>query len=82
MSPTTSAVERAERDGRSWLLRAGDRIELTLLDRVPIEAHQIHRMEGERTDQDEAARAYEAETRCPAIRRVSGAESTRPLALA
>lgn len=31
-----------------------------LLDRVPIAARQIHRMEGERIDQDEAARAYEA----------------------
>lgn len=31
-----------------------------LLDRVPVAARQIHRMEGERTDQDDAARAYEA----------------------
>ncbi|MGH7517444.1 MAG: 6-phosphogluconolactonase [Gemmatimonadales bacterium] len=31
-----------------------------LLDRVPVGAPQIHRMEGERTDHDEAARAYEA----------------------
>ena len=31
-----------------------------LLDRVPIDASQVHRMEGERSDQDEAARAYEA----------------------
>ncbi len=31
-----------------------------LLDRVPIIAPQIHRMEGERADHDEAARAYEA----------------------
>jgi len=32
----------------------------TLLDRVPIAAPQVHRMEGERADQDQAARAYEA----------------------
>lgn len=31
-----------------------------LLDRVLANASQIHRMEGERADQDEAARAYEA----------------------
>ena len=31
-----------------------------LLDRVPIAASQVHRMEGERPDQDAAARAYEA----------------------
>jgi len=32
----------------------------TLLDRAPVAAHQVHRMEGERADHDEAARAYEA----------------------
>jgi 6-phosphogluconolactonase len=31
-----------------------------LLDRVPVAAPQVHRMEGERADHDEAARAYEA----------------------
>ncbi len=31
-----------------------------LLDRVPLDPSQVHRMEGERADQDEAARAYEA----------------------
>jgi 6-phosphogluconolactonase len=31
-----------------------------LLGRVPIEPSQVHRMEGERPDHDEAARAYEA----------------------
>jgi 6-phosphogluconolactonase len=31
-----------------------------LLDRVPVDASQVHRMEGERTDHDDAARAYEA----------------------
>ena len=31
-----------------------------LLDRVPVEASQVHRMEGERADRNESARAYEA----------------------
>jgi 6-phosphogluconolactonase len=31
-----------------------------LLDRVPVAASQVHRMEGERPDHDEAASAYEA----------------------
>jgi 6-phosphogluconolactonase len=31
-----------------------------LLDRVPVDLSQVHRMEGERADHDEAARAYEA----------------------
>jgi len=31
-----------------------------LLDHVPVAAPQVHRMEGERADHDEAARAYEA----------------------
>ncbi len=31
-----------------------------LLDRVPIDPAQVHRMEGERTDRDAAARTYEA----------------------
>lgn len=31
-----------------------------MLDRVPIDPAQVHRMEGERPDQDEAARGYEA----------------------
>lgn len=31
-----------------------------LLGRVPLVASQVHRMEGERTDRDQAARAYEA----------------------
>lgn len=31
-----------------------------LLDRVPVLPSQVHRMEGERSDRDEAARAYEA----------------------
>jgi len=31
-----------------------------LLDRVPVEASQVHRMEGELSDRDIAARAYEA----------------------
>lgn len=31
-----------------------------LLDRVPVDPAQVHRMEGERADHDEAARAYEA----------------------
>lgn len=31
-----------------------------LLDRVPVAASQVHRMEGERADHDKAARAYEA----------------------
>ena len=35
-------------------------VEEALLGRVPIEPLQVHRMEGERPDPDEAARAYEA----------------------